>query len=299
MGLCNFGPQAYVAISVFWEVSFKTLFTRYHFALRLCRWSVKRTRVWVSEFRNSFIHKILRILASSLLCRNAMGFTVACWWSTFWLGFGNSVGLCNGFLRASLPSLSHWGDAGLGVEPSISCFDDVGIVGDLDGWRACRRIWVMIPNMLQWLPSFLVPGNRYVEDRIQNVMKGTVNLHAHGEPLHTGDNSESVVHLSEVNSSTRETGTRVYTKNKLQMQDRNWSRFLHFIHMKETLYHPTLFSKMVTRLVRTKMNEMMIKQYFRAQFLQQVKQQLDEDAHTKIGLITFIGAATRRDSSTF
>ena len=39
------------------------------------------------------------------------------------------------FLRASLSSLSHSIDAGLGIEPSISCVDNVGVVGvdELDG----------------------------------------------------------------------------------------------------------------------------------------------------------------------
>ena len=44
-------------------------------------------------------------------------------------GFGDLIGLCNGFLRASLSSLSHSTDAGLGIKPSISCVDDFGGVG--------------------------------------------------------------------------------------------------------------------------------------------------------------------------
>ena len=51
------------------------------------------------------------------------------------------------------------------------------------------------------------------------------------------NNSETVVHLSKINSGTRETGTRVYIKKVVPMQDR--SRFVHFTQMKETLYHPT------------------------------------------------------------
>ena len=47
----------------------------------------------------------------------------------------SGVSECDCFLRASLPSLSHLGDAGLGIEPSISCVDDVGVVGvdEIDG----------------------------------------------------------------------------------------------------------------------------------------------------------------------
>ena len=63
------------------------------------------------------------------------GFPRASSLSTFSLGFWISVGSCNVFLRASLFSLSHRCDAGLGIEPSISCDDDVGVVGvhELDG----------------------------------------------------------------------------------------------------------------------------------------------------------------------
>ena len=61
-------------------------------------------------------------------------------WSTFLLGLGILIGLCNGFLRASLSSLSHSTGAGLGIEPSISCVDDVGGVGadELDGHVVLR-----------------------------------------------------------------------------------------------------------------------------------------------------------------
>ena len=45
------------------------------------------------------------------------------------LGFGISLGLCNGFHRACLSLLSHLVDAGLGVESSLSCVGDVGGVG--------------------------------------------------------------------------------------------------------------------------------------------------------------------------
>ena len=61
-------------------------------------------------------------------------------WSKFSLGLGTLIGLCSGFLRASLSSLSHSTGAGLGSEPSISCVDDVGGVGadELDGHVVLR-----------------------------------------------------------------------------------------------------------------------------------------------------------------
>ena len=50
------------------------------------------------------------------------------------------IGLCNGFLRAGLSSLSHSTGAGLGFELSMSCVDDVGGEGadELDGHVVLR-----------------------------------------------------------------------------------------------------------------------------------------------------------------
>ena len=56
---CDFGPLADLAISVFREVSINTVFTQIRTSRRLWRWSMRRTCVWVSAFRNPVIHKIL------------------------------------------------------------------------------------------------------------------------------------------------------------------------------------------------------------------------------------------------
>ena len=58
-GPCDFGPLANLAISVFREVSINTVFTQNRTSRKLYRWFMRRTRVWVSAFRNSVIHKIL------------------------------------------------------------------------------------------------------------------------------------------------------------------------------------------------------------------------------------------------
>ena len=49
-----------------------------------------------------------------------------------------------------------------------------------------------------------------MEDRIQNVMNGTSELASTRATGACRNNSETVVHLSKINSGTRETGTRVY-----------------------------------------------------------------------------------------
>ena len=62
-------------------------------------------------------------------------------------------------------------------------------------------------------------------------------------------NSETVVHLSKVNSGTRETGTRVYIKKVVPMHDRNWITIRAF-HANERNSLSSNISKMVTRMVR-------------------------------------------------
>ena len=59
-GPCDFCPLADLAISVFREVSINIVFTRIRTSRRrgLYRWSMRRTCVWISVFRNSVIHKI-------------------------------------------------------------------------------------------------------------------------------------------------------------------------------------------------------------------------------------------------
>ena len=56
---CNFGTLTDLAISVFREMSINTVFTQIHTSHRFQRWFMRRTRVWISAFRNSVIHKIL------------------------------------------------------------------------------------------------------------------------------------------------------------------------------------------------------------------------------------------------
>ena len=67
-GPCNFGPLADLAISVFREVSINTVFTQIRTSQRLKRWSMRRTCVWVSAFRNSVIHKIFSEFLQPLRC---------------------------------------------------------------------------------------------------------------------------------------------------------------------------------------------------------------------------------------
>ena len=59
-GPCNFGPLADLAISVFREMSINTALTQILTSrgCRLWRYFMRRTGVWVSVYRNSFIHKI-------------------------------------------------------------------------------------------------------------------------------------------------------------------------------------------------------------------------------------------------
>ena len=57
-GPCNFGPLTDLAISVFREVSLNTVLTQFHTSHRFQWWFMRRTRVWICVFRNSFIHKI-------------------------------------------------------------------------------------------------------------------------------------------------------------------------------------------------------------------------------------------------
>ena len=56
---CDFGPLADLAISVFREVDMKTVFTQIHTSHGPWRWFMRRTCVWVSVFKISFIHKII------------------------------------------------------------------------------------------------------------------------------------------------------------------------------------------------------------------------------------------------
>ena len=87
------------------------------------------------------------------------------------------------------------------------------------------------------------------KEMIQNVMNETVNVHALGEPSAYRNNSESMVHLSGVNSGTRETGTIIYTKKEVPMQERKWIMIPSVrSHDPESL--PSRISKMVTRMVR-------------------------------------------------
>ena len=58
-GPCDFGVLADLAISVFREMSINTVLAQVHTSHRFWRWFMRRTRVWVSVFRNSFLHKIL------------------------------------------------------------------------------------------------------------------------------------------------------------------------------------------------------------------------------------------------
>ena len=59
-GLCDFGPLAYLAISVLREVSIDTVFTKIHTSRRrrLWRWLMRRTGVRISVFWNFIIHWI-------------------------------------------------------------------------------------------------------------------------------------------------------------------------------------------------------------------------------------------------
>ena len=59
-GPCDFCPLTDLAISVFREMSFYTVFVQIRTSRkrRLQRWFMRRTGVWVSVFRNSVIHKI-------------------------------------------------------------------------------------------------------------------------------------------------------------------------------------------------------------------------------------------------
>ena len=78
---CNFCPLTDLTISVFGEVSFNTVFTQIHTFHRFLRWFMRRTRVWVSVFRNSFILKILAEFFQPLSEFNRS-------WSSSFFGFG-------------------------------------------------------------------------------------------------------------------------------------------------------------------------------------------------------------------
>ena len=109
-GPCNCGPLTDLAISVFREMSINTVLTQILTSLGcgLQRYFMWRTGVWVSSFRNSFIHKIfLWILAATPgfqhttalhLSRQTRGFFVLSWflrhlvWD-FWLAWeGTKIG---------------------------------------------------------------------------------------------------------------------------------------------------------------------------------------------------------------
>ena len=53
---CNFGPLTDLAISVFRDMSRNTVFTQIYTSHKLYWWFMRRTHVWVSVFRNFFIH---------------------------------------------------------------------------------------------------------------------------------------------------------------------------------------------------------------------------------------------------
>ena len=79
-------------------------------------------------FRNSFIHEILAEFLQPFWQVGKEGVSPCQFVVTFQLGLGISTWFCNGFSLAGLPSLLLRGDAGLGIEPSKSCVDDVRVV---------------------------------------------------------------------------------------------------------------------------------------------------------------------------
>ena len=93
--LCDLGPLAELAISVFREVSKNTLFTQILTSRRrgLSRWFMRGTGVWVSAFRKlCHPRDFLWILAAISACQN----TISRFYRGFVLfGFGILVGLFN------------------------------------------------------------------------------------------------------------------------------------------------------------------------------------------------------------
>ena len=68
--------------------------------------------------------------------------------------------ICNVFPRATLSSLSHPIDAGLGIEPSISCVDGVGDVrvDELDGEEVVDKPRITIDTSLSVLHCIRKPS---------------------------------------------------------------------------------------------------------------------------------------------
>ena len=114
--------------------------------------------------------------------------------------------------------------------------------------------------------------------------------------------SESMVHLSQVNLRTRETGFRVYTKRQVPKPERNWIT-IPAVHsfLKNSL--SSNISKMVTRTVRhhdqdeRERDGAVRRDTFYPIQRKEFEEKLDEDIHTRNGLIAFIAAATKRDSN--
>ena len=131
MGPCNFGPLTDLAISVFWEVSFNIVFTQIHTSRRrrLQRWFMRRTGVWVSVFKNSFIHKILSEFLQPFRYVGMTRVSPHLFVIIIFFGFGILVGLFNnssnaseeyGSLRTCLSTLSLDTIVGRWSEWSIS-----------------------------------------------------------------------------------------------------------------------------------------------------------------------------------
>ena len=80
------------------------------------------------------------------------------------------------------------------------------------------------------------------------MFNGPVILQAHGQPVRTGT-IQNLMYISQKKNSTRETGTRIYTKKVVPMYDRNWITIPAF-HACEKDSKTSIISKMVTKMVR-------------------------------------------------